>query len=75
MQIFRSEVGAVLFIAGGILFLVSAVWLAVTAGRKPGDEELYLTVFDHWKTEISACTGDRSVGACYVRRHCGGNYI
>ena len=43
-----------LFIAGGILFLVSAVWLAVTAGRKPGDEELYLTVFDHWKTEISA---------------------
>ena len=43
-----------LFIAGGILFLVSAVWLAVTAGKRPGDEELHLTVFDHWKTEISA---------------------
>ena len=44
----------ILFIAGGILFLVSAVWLAVTAGKKPEDEELYLTAFDHWKTEISA---------------------
>ena len=43
-----------LFIAGGILFLVSAVWLAITAGKKPADEELHLTVFDHWKTEISA---------------------
>lgn len=44
----------ILFIAGGILFLVSAVWLAITAGKKPEDEELHLTVFDHWKTEISA---------------------
>ncbi len=44
----------ILFTAGGILFIVSAVWLAVTAGKKPGDEELHLTVFDHWKTEISA---------------------
>ena len=44
----------ILFIAGGILFIVSAVWLAVTAGKKPGDEELHLSVFDHWKTEISA---------------------
>ena len=43
-----------LFIAGSILFTVSAVWLAVTAGKKPGDEKLYLTAFDHWKTEISA---------------------
>lgn len=43
-----------LLIAGGILFLASAVWLAVTAGKKPGDEKLYLTGFDHWKTEISA---------------------
>src|SRR5699024_83755 len=36
----------VLFIAGGILFIASAVWLAVTAGKKPGDEEIHLTVFD-----------------------------
>ena len=43
-----------LFTAGAMLFLVSAVWLAVTAGKKPGDEELHLTGFDHWKTEISA---------------------
>ena len=43
-----------LFMAGGILFLVSAVWLAVAAGKKPGDEEVHLTVFDRWKTEISA---------------------
>ena len=44
----------ILFIAGGILFIISAVWLAVTAGKKPGSEDLHLTVFDHWKTEISA---------------------
>lgn len=44
----------ILFAAGGILFLISAVWLAVTAGKKPGNEKLHLTVFDHWKTEISA---------------------
>ena len=44
----------VLFIAGGILFIASAVWLAVTAGKKPGDEEIHLTVFDRWKTEIAA---------------------
>lgn len=44
----------ILFIAGGIIFLTSAVWLAVTAGKHPGDENLHLTVFDHWKTEISA---------------------
>ena len=43
-----------LFVTGGILFLVSAVWLAITAGKKPGDEEVHLTVFDRWKTEISA---------------------
>lgn len=44
----------ILFIAGGIIFLTSAVWLAVTAGKHPGDENLHLTVFDHWKTEIAA---------------------
>ena len=44
----------ILFIAGGIFFIISAVWLAVTAGKKPGSEDLHLTVFDHWKTEISA---------------------
>ncbi len=43
-----------LFFAGGTLFLVSAVWLAVTAGKNPEDEELHLTAFDRWKTEISA---------------------
>lgn len=43
----------VFLLAGGILFLISAVWLAVTAGKKPESEELVLTVFDHWKTEIS----------------------
>lgn len=44
----------IFFIAGGMLFLISAVWLAVTAGKRPGDEEIHLTAFDHWKTEISA---------------------
>lgn len=44
----------ILSAAGGLLFIVSAVWLAVAAGRKPGDEELHLTGFDRWKTEIAA---------------------
>lgn len=41
-------------IAGAVIFLVSAVWLALTAGKRPEDEELHLAVFDRWKTEIAA---------------------
>ena len=41
-------------IAGTILFLVSAVWLALAAGKIPEDEELHLAAFDRWKTEIGA---------------------
>ena len=41
-------------IAGAALFLVSAVWLALTAGKRPGDEELHLPAFDRWKTELAA---------------------
>lgn len=44
----------ILLIAGGILFLVSAVWIAITAGKVPGNEEIHLTAFDRWKTEIAA---------------------
>lgn len=40
--------------AGALLFLVSAVWLALAAGKRPEDEELHLAVFDRWKTEIAA---------------------
>lgn len=36
------------------LFLAITVWLTVVAGRRPGDEELYLHPFDRWKTEIAA---------------------
>ena len=43
-----------MLIAGALLFLVCTVWLTVTDGKKPGDEELHLTSFDRWKTEIAA---------------------
>lgn len=36
------------------VFLVCLVWLTLTAGRRMGDEKLYLTAFDRWKTEIAA---------------------
>ena len=38
----------------GILFLVSVVWTAMAAGRKPEDNEVHLTSFDRCKTEIAA---------------------
>lgn len=44
----------ILLITGILLFLVSAVWLTVTAGKVPGDEEIRLTAFDRCKTEIAA---------------------
>lgn len=40
--------------AGALLFLVSAVWLAFAAGKRPEAEELHLAAFDRWKTEIAA---------------------
>ena len=40
--------------AGALMFLVSAVWLAFAAGKRPEDEELHLAAFDRWKTEIAA---------------------
>lgn len=44
--------GAMIYIiAGEILFLLAIVWLGVTAGRRPGSDEIHLTVFDRWKTE------------------------
>ena len=39
---------------GGLLFLICTVWLTLIAGRRPGDEEIHLTAFDRWKTEIAA---------------------
>lgn len=44
----------ILFTVCSLLFVVCIVWLALTAGRIPGDERLYLTAFDNWKTELSA---------------------
>lgn len=43
-------------IFGSVLWLVGMVWLTVTAGRKPEDEEIYLNGFDRWYTEIAAGT-------------------
>lgn len=39
----------IMLIAGGLLFLACTVWLSVTDGKKPGDEEIHLTTFDRWK--------------------------
>lgn len=36
------------------VFLLTAIWLTVTAGKNQKDNELHLTSFDHWKTEIAA---------------------
>ena len=41
-------------IFGSVLWLIGMVWLTVTAGRKPEDEEIYLNGFDRWYTEIAA---------------------
>ena len=39
---------------GSVLWLIGMVWLTVTAGRKPKDEEIHLNGFDRWYTEIAA---------------------
>ena len=39
---------------GSVLWLIGMVWLTVTAGRKPEDQEIYLNGFDRWYTEIAA---------------------
>ena len=43
-------------IFGSVLWLIGMVWLTVTAGRKPKDEEIHLNGFDRWYTEIAAGT-------------------
>lgn len=50
------ETSMVFLIIGAAAFLVAAVWLAVTAGRYPEDDEIHLTTFDRWKTEPAALT-------------------
>ena len=49
--IFPMLAGAVF---GSVLWLIGMVWLTVTAGRKPEDEEIHLNGFDRWYTEIAA---------------------
>ncbi len=46
----------ILALVTGVVFLMAIVWLTVTAGRREGDNELYLSPFDHWKTEAAALT-------------------
>ena len=50
---FPMLAGAIL---GSVLWLIGMVWLTVTAGRKPKDEEIHLNGFDRWYTEIAAGT-------------------
>ena len=38
-------------IFGSVLWLIGMVWLTVTAGRRPEDEEIHLNGFDRWYTE------------------------
>ena len=51
--IFPMLAGAIL---GSVLWLIGMVWLTVTAGRRPEDEEIHLNGFDRWYTEIAAGT-------------------
>ena len=46
--------GFVILCLSGILFLISFVMSGLMAGRKDGDNEVHLTGFDRWKTEIAA---------------------
>lgn len=45
---------AAVLILSLILFLTALVWLTLTAGRRAEDEEMHLTAFDKWKTELAA---------------------
>ena len=47
----RDRAGAIF---GSVLWLIGMVWLTVTAGRKPKDEEIHLNGYDRWYTEIAA---------------------
>ena len=62
------------FFAGGILLLISAVWLAAAAGKRPEDEEIHLNAFDRWKTELGAAAVVL-VWACVTWLAVGGGYI
>ncbi len=50
------ETSMIFLIIGMAGFLVAAVWLAFTAGKYPEDEEVHLTTFDRWKTEVAVLT-------------------
>ena len=41
-------------VVSAFLFLVFLIWLTVTAGRRAGEDQIYLCAFDRWKTEIAA---------------------
>ena len=41
-------------VAAAILFALGLIWLTFAAGRRPEDEELHLSGFDRWKTELAA---------------------
>lgn len=42
------------WIIGAVQFIIAIVWLALTAGKSSGDNEIRLTSFDRWKTEVAA---------------------
>ena len=39
-----------------ILFVLDLIMITYVCGKREEDEEIYLTSFDHWKTEIGACS-------------------
>ena len=46
----------ILLCVSGILLLAGLVIAGLGAGRKEGDDEIHLTGFDRWKTELAAIT-------------------
>lgn len=41
-------------IFGGVFFVISVVWLTITAGKQEGSERIRTSAFDRWRTEASA---------------------
>lgn len=44
----------ILGLVSGVLFLIVLIWMTMAAGRNERNNELCLSAFDRWKTEIAA---------------------
>lgn len=41
-------------ITAAVLLLAALIWLTIVAGRRAEDEEMHVSAFDRWKTELAA---------------------